>query len=447
MTAKGPRSPGGRASAPRCGTGARRGCRSGLPGRVQRDSRGRRGRRGGSRRRPRTSRRSCRRATSRSPRRAPSSAAAEAASNAARHASRRTASVSGERRPLSMYGKLNRSVASPSSRHAPREPDEERVVHPGAGAVRDHDGRERRPSAGRTSPTPVPSRCRYAATLPDRPSRAMMHAMAGTLHLGTSGFSFDGWKHGVFYPEGLKNREMLTYYSQQLSSVEINYTFRRFPSEKIAHGLARAGGGRLHVHAQGEPADHALQATRRHRRGRSGIPRAREAPRRQARVRPVPVPAVAALRPGADRGVRGLPPAGRPVRDGVPSRLVGRGEGPVAVPGRRVVRRRDRREGPRSRRPLVGADRLPATAQDRVLRRGAPCVGRPDRARRSTPVRTCSVTSSTRRTARVRRWRNGCGRHWRIGSAGAASTSSRSPFFAGPPAGPEVRDRSPSGHR
>jgi uncharacterized protein YecE (DUF72 family) len=59
-----------------------------------------------------------------------------------------------------------------------------------------------------------------------------MHSMAGTLHLGTSGFSFDGWKHGVFYPEGLKNREMLSYYSQQLSSVEINYTFRRFPTEK-----------------------------------------------------------------------------------------------------------------------------------------------------------------------------------------------------------------------
>ena len=59
-----------------------------------------------------------------------------------------------------------------------------------------------------------------------------MHAMAGTLHLGTSGFSFDGWKHGVFYPEGLKNREMLSYYSRQLSSVEINYTFRRFPTEK-----------------------------------------------------------------------------------------------------------------------------------------------------------------------------------------------------------------------
>jgi len=56
--------------------------------------------------------------------------------------------------------------------------------------------------------------------------------MTGSLYLGTSGFSFDGWKHGVFYPEGLKNREMLSYYSSQLSSVEINYTFRRFPTEK-----------------------------------------------------------------------------------------------------------------------------------------------------------------------------------------------------------------------
>jgi uncharacterized protein YecE (DUF72 family) len=60
----------------------------------------------------------------------------------------------------------------------------------------------------------------------------MMHAVGGRLHLGTSGFSFDGWKHGVFYPEGLKNREMLSYYSTQLSSVEINYTFRRYPTEK-----------------------------------------------------------------------------------------------------------------------------------------------------------------------------------------------------------------------
>jgi uncharacterized protein YecE (DUF72 family) len=56
--------------------------------------------------------------------------------------------------------------------------------------------------------------------------------MVGTLYLGTSGFSYEGWKHGVFYPEGLKNREMLSYYASRFPSVEINYTFRRFPSEK-----------------------------------------------------------------------------------------------------------------------------------------------------------------------------------------------------------------------
>jgi uncharacterized protein YecE (DUF72 family) len=55
--------------------------------------------------------------------------------------------------------------------------------------------------------------------------------VAGSFYLGTSGFAYDEWKHGVFYPEGLKNREMLSYYSGRLSSVEINYTFRRFPSE------------------------------------------------------------------------------------------------------------------------------------------------------------------------------------------------------------------------
>jgi uncharacterized protein YecE (DUF72 family) len=56
--------------------------------------------------------------------------------------------------------------------------------------------------------------------------------MTGTLYVGTSGFAYDGWKHGVFYPEGLKNREMLSYYASRFPSVEINYTFRRFPTEK-----------------------------------------------------------------------------------------------------------------------------------------------------------------------------------------------------------------------
>lgn len=56
--------------------------------------------------------------------------------------------------------------------------------------------------------------------------------MAGALYLGTSGFAYAEWKHGVFYPEGLKDREMLAYYASRFRSVEINYTFRRFPSRE-----------------------------------------------------------------------------------------------------------------------------------------------------------------------------------------------------------------------
>jgi uncharacterized protein YecE (DUF72 family) len=60
----------------------------------------------------------------------------------------------------------------------------------------------------------------------------MAQESSGSFYLGTSGFAYDEWAHGVFYPEGLKVRERLSYYSSKLSSVEINYTFRRFPTEK-----------------------------------------------------------------------------------------------------------------------------------------------------------------------------------------------------------------------
>ncbi len=53
----------------------------------------------------------------------------------------------------------------------------------------------------------------------------------GTLRVGTSGFAYDGWKN-VFYPEGTRSDGMLAYYATRLNSVEINYSFRRLPSEK-----------------------------------------------------------------------------------------------------------------------------------------------------------------------------------------------------------------------
>jgi uncharacterized protein YecE (DUF72 family) len=53
--------------------------------------------------------------------------------------------------------------------------------------------------------------------------------MGGTLYLGTSGFAYEEWRHGAFYPEGVTASRMLAHYATVFRSVEINYTFRRFP--------------------------------------------------------------------------------------------------------------------------------------------------------------------------------------------------------------------------
>jgi uncharacterized protein YecE (DUF72 family) len=55
--------------------------------------------------------------------------------------------------------------------------------------------------------------------------------VAGTIYLGTSGFAYPEWK-GTFYPEDLKDTDFLPHYATRFPSVEINYTFRRFPVEK-----------------------------------------------------------------------------------------------------------------------------------------------------------------------------------------------------------------------
>jgi len=49
--------------------------------------------------------------------------------------------------------------------------------------------------------------------------------------VGTSGFSFSDWK-GVFYPENIRGGDMLSYYKDHFSAVEINTTY---------YGLPRSG--------------------------------------------------------------------------------------------------------------------------------------------------------------------------------------------------------------
>jgi uncharacterized protein YecE (DUF72 family) len=52
------------------------------------------------------------------------------------------------------------------------------------------------------------------------------------LHVGTSGYSYKEWK-GSFYPEKIPAKEMLRFYSERLSTVEINATFYRMPQASM----------------------------------------------------------------------------------------------------------------------------------------------------------------------------------------------------------------------
>jgi len=55
--------------------------------------------------------------------------------------------------------------------------------------------------------------------------------------VGTSGFSYSGWR-GRFYPRRIKSMDMLAYYAQQLSTVEVNTTFYRTQPQDVITGWA-----------------------------------------------------------------------------------------------------------------------------------------------------------------------------------------------------------------
>jgi uncharacterized protein YecE (DUF72 family) len=59
-----------------------------------------------------------------------------------------------------------------------------------------------------------------------------------TFWIGTSGYNYKEWK-GNFYPPELSEQEMLKYYGQRFSTVEINYTFYRMPNVRTLQGWAK----------------------------------------------------------------------------------------------------------------------------------------------------------------------------------------------------------------
>jgi uncharacterized protein YecE (DUF72 family) len=83
---------------------------------------------------------------------------------------------------------------------------------------------------------------------PSQPAPVAAEALAPSpsgLHLGTSGWDYPSWKPG-FYPEGTPRRGFLQHYAANLTSVEVNYTFRKLHTpEQLAGWLAATPPGFL----------------------------------------------------------------------------------------------------------------------------------------------------------------------------------------------------------
>ncbi|UCH35345.1 MAG: DUF72 domain-containing protein [Armatimonadota bacterium] len=85
------------------------------------------------------------------------------------------------------------------------------------------------------------------------------------IYIGTSGFKFADWK-GSFYPEGLSDRDWLTYYGERFDCVEVNSTYYRLVhprtffhmANKVPAGFqftVKAYGGLTHEPSESRDAD------------------------------------------------------------------------------------------------------------------------------------------------------------------------------------------------
>ena len=61
----------------------------------------------------------------------------------------------------------------------------------------------------------------------------------GTIRVGIGGWSFEPWR-GVFYPDGLRQKDELSYATAQMTAIEINATYYRSQSPKSFAGWAAA---------------------------------------------------------------------------------------------------------------------------------------------------------------------------------------------------------------
>jgi uncharacterized protein YecE (DUF72 family) len=53
------------------------------------------------------------------------------------------------------------------------------------------------------------------------------------VRIGCSGWNYNHWRNGVFYPPRLPQREWLRYYTEHFDTVEVNATFYRLPRREV----------------------------------------------------------------------------------------------------------------------------------------------------------------------------------------------------------------------
>ena len=58
-------------------------------------------------------------------------------------------------------------------------------------------------------------------------------AVSGRIRIGCSGWNYDSWRNGVFYPPGLPARRWLAAYAEHFDTVEVNTTFYRLPRREM----------------------------------------------------------------------------------------------------------------------------------------------------------------------------------------------------------------------
>lgn len=58
------------------------------------------------------------------------------------------------------------------------------------------------------------------------------------IYIGTAGYSYRDWV-GPFYPEGIKGKDMLQYYSRHFDFVEVNSSYYHMPRQQLFEGMSR----------------------------------------------------------------------------------------------------------------------------------------------------------------------------------------------------------------